>query len=663
MTTKIKSKVTLSLICFFLCMINIINAQEHKIVTLPGPEVEGIPETTDYPNNDYEKLLAYSLYFYEAQRSGILSATNRIPWRHNSAPFDGQKEGVDLTGGYYDAGDYMKFTYPLSWTLTSISWGGLEWFEGYELSGQTQYLHDMVKWGTDWLIKAYSLETNDLYVQVGREDVDHNYWGGDLNIPLPRDAYKVGEKNHGTDVASSVVAAFASASILFREKFSDSTYSDDLLLRAKALYVFAETKAWKLYGASSPQVNSLYPSSNYQDKLVWAALWLYKATGEEIYFNKAINFYTQFFIPDSIIAINWSDQTCAIYFLLVQITKGNELSYKLQAEKYLDYMLNPSLVPKSPCSYTPGGLLWCDGISDTNSLNVPLNIAFVSLLYAPYATTTEKRSKYMEFAQSQIKYVLGENPMKMTYVVGINPKSPKNPHHAGAHGSTTNNMLLPIETTNILYGAVVGGPSKKDLYIDDRTKYNSTEVALDYNAPWQGLMAYQVIYYKTNIPEKSRPEDGDDNDNDNEQNDDEHNENKDGKSKIAESNVKSGGMITSRIGGIIGIAIGSLILVLLGASLIWKRSMIVAWFKRDRKKRDIEFNIENNVTSRPSSFISHISRPNSVVVPISSVVVPISRSNSVAVPNSRPNSAISGSNSRPNSGAGVENYLSFFNNF
>lgn len=83
MTTKIKSKVTLRLICFFLCiliMINIINAQEHKIVTLPGPDVEGIPETTDYPNNDYEKLLAYSLYFYEAQRSGILPVTNRVPW-------------------------------------------------------------------------------------------------------------------------------------------------------------------------------------------------------------------------------------------------------------------------------------------------------------------------------------------------------------------------------------------------------------------------------------------------------------------------------------------------------------------------------------------------------------------------------------------------------
>lgn len=58
-------------------MINIINA---RIVTLPGPDVDGIPETTNYPGNDYEKLLAYSLYFYEAQRSGILPASNRVPW-------------------------------------------------------------------------------------------------------------------------------------------------------------------------------------------------------------------------------------------------------------------------------------------------------------------------------------------------------------------------------------------------------------------------------------------------------------------------------------------------------------------------------------------------------------------------------------------------------
>ncbi|RIA92942.1 Glycoside Hydrolase Family 9 protein, partial [Glomus cerebriforme] len=448
--------------------------------------------TTKDPNSDYAKLLAYSLYFYEAQRSGVLPTTNRVPWRHDSALTDGFNEGVDLTGGYYDAGDYMKFTLPLSWTLTSISWGGLEWYEGYELSEQTEYLHDMVKWGTDWLIQAHSLITNELYVQVGIDTIDHNYWGTDMNIPLPRPAYKVGGLKHGTDVASDAVAAFASASILFKEKYSNLTYSNELLLHAITLYQFAEQQEWKLYSDNVPQVKNLYGTINYQDKLVWAALWLYKATGQEIYLNKAKDYFKTFGLQNSKQIINWADHTCATYFLFVQLTNGtnslDELSWKLEAEKYLDFMINP----QNPCFYTPGGLLWCDDDSASDSLNIPINIAFVALLYAPYATSIEKSIKYKDFAQSQIMYVLGKNPMEMTYVIGISPKSPKNPHHAGAHGSTTNNLSQPLETTNIIYGAVVGGPSRNDFYIDDRTLYDFSEVALDYNAPWQGLMAYQV---------------------------------------------------------------------------------------------------------------------------------------------------------------------------
>ena len=75
----------LGLISFLICILilmEIINAQESntRIVTLPGPNVEGIPEATKYPNSDYKILLAYSLYFYEAQRSGVLPKTNRVPW-------------------------------------------------------------------------------------------------------------------------------------------------------------------------------------------------------------------------------------------------------------------------------------------------------------------------------------------------------------------------------------------------------------------------------------------------------------------------------------------------------------------------------------------------------------------------------------------------------
>ena len=52
--------------------------------------------------------------FYEAQRSGPLPSNNRIPWRGDSALGDGQDNGLDLTGGWYDGMcmDFLKHFQP-----------------------------------------------------------------------------------------------------------------------------------------------------------------------------------------------------------------------------------------------------------------------------------------------------------------------------------------------------------------------------------------------------------------------------------------------------------------------------------------------------------------------------------------------------------------------
>lgn len=55
-------------------------------------------------NVQWSTLLGNLLYFYEEQRSGKLPSTNRVSWRNDSALGDGQDVGLDLTGGYYDAG-------------------------------------------------------------------------------------------------------------------------------------------------------------------------------------------------------------------------------------------------------------------------------------------------------------------------------------------------------------------------------------------------------------------------------------------------------------------------------------------------------------------------------------------------------------------------------
>lgn len=72
--------------------------------------------------------------------------------------------------------DYLKFSLPLSYSLTTIAWGAIQWFDGYQKANQVGYLKDMIKWGTDWVIQAHP-DANTFYVQVGDGNIDNNYWG------------------------------------------------------------------------------------------------------------------------------------------------------------------------------------------------------------------------------------------------------------------------------------------------------------------------------------------------------------------------------------------------------------------------------------------------------------------------------------------------------
>jgi hypothetical protein len=69
---------------------------------------------------DLESLIGRAFRFYEAQRSGKLPPGNRIPWRGDSYLKDGSEHNppMDFSGGWYDAGDSLKITFPL---CTSVS--------------------------------------------------------------------------------------------------------------------------------------------------------------------------------------------------------------------------------------------------------------------------------------------------------------------------------------------------------------------------------------------------------------------------------------------------------------------------------------------------------------------------------------------------------------
>jgi hypothetical protein len=114
--------------------------------------------------------------------AGKLPKNNGIPWRGNSGMNDGStladvKGG--LVGGYYDAGDNIKFHFPLAFSMTMLSWSVVEYSERYKAMGEYDHVRELIKWGTDYLLLTFNSSGNTInhvYSQVSslHQSVDLN---------------------------------------------------------------------------------------------------------------------------------------------------------------------------------------------------------------------------------------------------------------------------------------------------------------------------------------------------------------------------------------------------------------------------------------------------------------------------------------------------------
>lgn len=103
-------------------------------------------------------------YWYFGRAAGKL-VNNTISWRGDSALQDGSEAQLDLSKGMYDAGDHMKFGFPMAFTATVLSWAILEYGDQMQTVNQLNPAQDSLKWITDYLINAHS-SADVLYIQV-----------------------------------------------------------------------------------------------------------------------------------------------------------------------------------------------------------------------------------------------------------------------------------------------------------------------------------------------------------------------------------------------------------------------------------------------------------------------------------------------------------------
>ncbi|ODM95820.1 Endoglucanase E-4 [Orchesella cincta] len=443
------------------------------------------PSGGDY---HYDEVIAISLEFYEAQRSGKLPSNNRIWWRGDSFLDDGQLNGVDLSGGYTDAADLVKFGFALVSTTTVLNWGLVDFLQGYNSANQTGYAEDAVKWALDFLIKAHPT-SHEFYGQVADADIDHAWWGRpeDWDQGL-RQSWKITRDKPGSELAAEGAAAFASGYLVFKNR--NSSYAQQLLRHAKELYEFADEYRGT-YTDAIP-AGGFYDSwSGYGDELGWAASWLYRATNESKYLQDVNRHWAEFNLSRRADKFSWDDKKAGLQVLMYKLTK--EEKYLTPATQFCDYMKNSQ-------QRTPKGLVF---IQEWGSLRHAANIAFICLNLAELGV---KSAEYREFAKEQIHYALGDGGR--SYVVGYGENPPQRPRHRASSCphrpspcNRQNGLYNPGPNYFTLYGALVGGPGLQDDYVDDRDDYVKNEVAIDYNAGFQGaLAALQKLKINEQLP-------------------------------------------------------------------------------------------------------------------------------------------------------------------
>ncbi|KAH6825455.1 Six-hairpin glycosidases superfamily protein [Perilla frutescens var. hirtella] len=463
------------------------------------------------PDN-YAVALHKALLFFNAQKSGKLPKNNGIPWRGDS----GLQDGSDLTdvkgglvGGYYDAGDNIKFHFPMSFAMTMLSWSVIEYKHKYRAIGEYDHVRNIIKWGTDYLLRTFNssaTQIDKIYSQVGGSQIgsttpdDHYCWERPEDMDYPR---IVQATTAGPDLVGEMAAAMAAASIVFRD---NPAYSKKLRKGAKTVFAFARDSGRRTrYSRGNPFIEPYYNSTGYYDEYMWAATWLFYATGNISYFALATNpgigkNSRAFNMSPDFSVLSWDNKLPAAMLLLTRTRLFLNPGYPY--DDILKYYHNATGL--TMCSYlrrynvfnwTRGGMIQLNR-GRAQNLQYTANAAFLASVFSDYLNAMGVPIWYCGRGTFS---PLRANPSKMSYVVGYGSKYPKQVHHRGAsiprgktkYSCTGGRRWRDAKTPNpnTITGAMVGGPYPFDNFKDVRSNYSYTEPTLAGNA---GLVAALV---------------------------------------------------------------------------------------------------------------------------------------------------------------------------
>ena len=452
--------------------------------------------------HNYADALYKTTYYYGSQRCGDTQS-----WSHAACHLqDGNDVGHDLTGGWHDCGDHIKFGHTGPYTATVL-------LMGYELAPVAHAdnyspansappangipdILDEVKIQTDFLLKTISNDT--VFYQVG-DSTDHASFHDpawqSVNLPQseggnPRNTYSFTQG--GANIAGSAASALALMSINYAA--FDSTYAANCLAKAIDYYNIGKNFTGAIPSTTNGGPgNEFYAAGNWADNLALAAIHLYRATGTSSYLTEAEGYYN-----DANFAVaDWYPLTTEYVNQLVHyelyVATSNNL-YLTQLTNHMDEMY----YHPNNCGYMH--------FADWGSLYFAEDAAFIACLYHKLTGDTTAYN----FAKENVDFALGTHgfistdaPANHSFVMGYNQLGAgysEHPHDATAFGKEANAWTLYTQESNspgsvpydyLLTGALVGGPkSVCSNYDDNINDYQGNETCIYYNSGLVSALAY-----------------------------------------------------------------------------------------------------------------------------------------------------------------------------
>ena len=449
--------------------VHIIDFSELKKEGTYHIEAENGAESHDFTigvSSVYSSLLYDSLNYFYQNRSGIAieeeyisSGDKKSLARAAGHPSDmaeieqtwgysGSSGSIDVTGGWYDAGDHGKYTVNGGLSLwlmqnqyeTALKYGFADAYaDGTMLipenSNGAPDLLDEARWEMEWMLKMI-VDSGEYEGMVYHKAHDEKWTA--LGIAPADDDMKRIVKPPTTAATLNLAACGAQAARLWRDY--DSDFADKCLEAAEKAYAAAK-KHPNMYAPLDESIGGgAYGDDDVTDEFCWAALELYITTDNADYFDEAAD--SKFFLDvpkslgggesvDTVGSFDWGN-TGALGTLSaalnpdrfdrddVEIIREAVIS---ASDRYLSLEENQGYgLPYGPSTLSYNdkdkGYLW-----GSNSFVTDNSII---LAYAYLLTEDEQ---YLDGAIGGMDYILGRNAMDYSYVTGYGTHTVKFPHH------------------------------------------------------------------------------------------------------------------------------------------------------------------------------------------------------------------------------------------